>query len=66
MIIAGIFLLLRELGVHRSRIAVLDSVIVTVAVGIVQWVFFVEPYAHSSLKTAAADSRASATRRWTC
>ena len=51
LIVAGIVLLLRELGIHRSRIAVLDSVIVTVAVGIVQWVFFAEPYAHSSLKT---------------
>lgn len=51
VLIAGIVLLLRELGVHRSRVAVLDSVIVTVAVGIVQWVFFVEPYTHSSLRT---------------
>jgi diguanylate cyclase len=50
LIIAGIFLLLREIGVHASRIAVLDSVIVFVAVATVQWVFFVEPYAHSSLK----------------
>ncbi len=50
LIIAGIFLLLRELGVTASRIAVLDSVIVFVAVATVQWVFFVEPYAHSSLK----------------
>jgi signal transduction histidine kinase len=51
LIIVGIVLLLRDLGVHRSWIGVLDSVIVTVAVGIVQWVFFVEPYAHSSLRT---------------
>ena len=44
----------------------LDSVIVTVAVATVQWVFFVEPYAHSSLKHARRGWSASATRRWTC
>ena len=32
------------------RIALLDSVIITVAAATVQWVFFVEPYAHSSIK----------------
>jgi signal transduction histidine kinase len=53
LIIAGIFLLLRGLGVHRSRVAFLDSVIVTVAVATVQWIFFVDPYLHSSDKPLA-------------
>jgi signal transduction histidine kinase len=46
----GIFLLLRDLGSVRSRAAVLDAVIVTVAAGTVQWIFFVGPYLHTSLK----------------
>ena len=34
----------------RTRAAILDSVIVAVAAGTVQWVFFVEPYLHTSLQ----------------
>ena len=50
LLLAGIFLLLRELGSVRTRAAILDSVIVAVAAGTVQWVFFVEPYLHTSLQ----------------
>jgi signal transduction histidine kinase len=50
LLISGIFLLLRDLGSIRSRVAVLDAVIVTVAAATVQWIFFVEPYLHTSLK----------------
>ncbi len=53
LMIAGIVLLLRQLGGHRSRVALLDSVIVTVAVATVQWIFFVDPYLHTSLKPLA-------------
>jgi signal transduction histidine kinase len=50
LLIAGILLLLRELGSIRTRAAVLDAVIVTVAAGMVQWIFFVDPYLNTSLK----------------
>ena len=49
LLIAGIFLLLRGLGSIRSRAAVLDAVIVTVAAALVQWIFFVDPYLNTSL-----------------
>jgi signal transduction histidine kinase len=50
LLIAGIFLLLRGLGSIRTRAAVLDAVIVTVAAGMVQWIFFVDPYLSTSLQ----------------
>jgi signal transduction histidine kinase len=49
-LLAGIFLLLRDLGSVRSRAAVLDAVIVTVAAGTAQWIFFVDPHLHDSGK----------------
>jgi signal transduction histidine kinase len=53
LLLAGIFLLLRDLGAIKTRVAVLDAVIVTVAAGMVQWIFFVEPYRHTSLQPLA-------------
>ena len=50
LLIAGIFLLLRGLGAIRTRAAILDAVIVAVAAGMVQWIFFVDPYLNTSLK----------------
>jgi signal transduction histidine kinase len=50
LLIAGIFLLLRGLGSIRTRTAVLDAVIVAVAAGMVQWIFFVDPYLNTSLQ----------------
>jgi signal transduction histidine kinase len=49
-LLAGVFLLLRDLGSIRSRAAVLDAVIVTVAAATVQWIFFVDPHLHASGK----------------
>jgi len=49
LLLAGIFLLLRDLGSIRTRAAILDAVIVTVAAGMVQWIFFVGPYLKTSL-----------------
>jgi signal transduction histidine kinase len=49
-LLAGILLLLRSLGSVRTRAAVLDAVIVAVAAGTVQWIFFVDPYLHTSDK----------------
>ena len=43
----GIYLLLRERGAIRTRVAGLDALIVAVAAGTVQWVFFVEPNLHA-------------------
>jgi signal transduction histidine kinase len=48
----GIFLLLRRLGGQTSRAAVLDTVIIGVGVGIVQWIFFVDPFEHMGLDRA--------------
>jgi signal transduction histidine kinase len=50
LLIAGIVILLRGLGRHRTLVALLDSVIATVAVATVQWIFFVDPYLHSSTR----------------
>jgi len=48
-LLVGIFLLLREFGAVRTRIALLDAAIVTAAAGLVQWVFFVDPYLSTHL-----------------
>lgn len=42
----GIFLVLRRLGGHTSRAAILDSLVVFAGVVLFQWVFFIEPYRH--------------------
>jgi signal transduction histidine kinase len=52
MLALGVFLLLRRLGGQTSRAAVLDTIIVGVGVGIVQWVFFVDPFEHMGLDRA--------------
>jgi len=44
----AIFLILRRLGGQTSRAAILDSVVVFLAVVLVQWVFFLEPIRDSS------------------
>lgn len=48
LLLTGIFLLLRELGTIRSRVAALDALIVAAAAGTVQWIFFVDPYLHAA------------------
>jgi signal transduction histidine kinase len=48
----GFFLLLRRLGGQTSRAAMLDTIIIGVGVGIVQWVFFVDPFEHMGLDRA--------------
>ncbi|HEY6960777.1 MAG TPA: HAMP domain-containing sensor histidine kinase [Gaiellaceae bacterium] len=45
---AGIFLVLRRLGGHTSRAAVLDSVVIFAGVVLVQWVFFIDPFRHDA------------------
>src|SRR5439155_1212290 len=50
LLLAGIVLLLRGLGSVRTRAAVLDAVIVAVAAGTVQGIFFVDPYLHTADK----------------
>ena len=42
----GIFLVLRRLGGHTSRAAILDSIVIVCGVVLFQWVFFIEPYRH--------------------
>ncbi len=46
MLAIGVFLVLRRLGGQTSRAAVLDSIVVFCGVALVQWVFFIDPYAH--------------------
>jgi signal transduction histidine kinase len=53
LLLAGIVLLLRELGAVKSRVAALDAVIVATAVGMIQWIFFVEPYRHADISPLA-------------
>jgi signal transduction histidine kinase len=48
LIVLGIVLLLRELGGHTSRIALLDTAIVAVALAVVQWIFLVGTYLDDS------------------
>jgi len=48
----GILLLLKELGGEMTRAAVLDAVIVFVAVSTVQWIFVVEPALHMATATS--------------
>jgi signal transduction histidine kinase len=49
LLAAGAFLLLRRLGGATSRAALLDTVIVGIALGVVQWIFVVDPYEHKTL-----------------
>jgi signal transduction histidine kinase len=53
LLLAGIVLLLRGLGSIRTRAAVLDATIAAIAAGTVQWIFFVDPYLHTSLQPFA-------------
>jgi signal transduction histidine kinase len=46
LLAVGILLTLRRLGAHSGRVAMLDSVVVFCGVGLVQWVFFIDPYNH--------------------
>jgi signal transduction histidine kinase len=48
LIVLGIVLLLRELGGHTSRVALLDTAIVAVAVAVVHWIFLVGTYIDDS------------------
>jgi signal transduction histidine kinase len=47
---AGIVVLLRRIGGSPSRAALLDASIVVVALGVVQGIFFVNPYVHMGLE----------------
>jgi signal transduction histidine kinase len=49
-LLTGIVLLLRGFGTVRTRAAVLDAVIVAVAAGTIQWIFFVDPYLRTADK----------------
>ena len=64
MIVLAIVLLLRELGGHTSRVALLDTAIVAVAIATVQWIFFVGAELDELLASARGWSTRR-TRRWT-
>jgi signal transduction histidine kinase len=53
MIVLAIVLILRELGGHTSRAALLDTAIVAVAIATVQWIFFVGTSLDDSLSVTA-------------
>jgi signal transduction histidine kinase len=53
LIVLAIVLLLRELGGHTSRVALLDTAIVAVAVTTVQWIFLVGTYLDESASSGA-------------
>ena len=50
----GVLLVLRRLGGHTSRAAVLDTVVIFLGVALVQWVFFIDPYNHKHFGTELA------------
>ncbi|MFL5927109.1 MAG: sensor histidine kinase [Gaiellaceae bacterium] len=54
LLVLGVVLVLRELGAHRSRTAILDTVVIFSAVALVQWVFFIDPYNHMAFGTESA------------
>ncbi len=43
---AGVLLLIRRRSPGRDRASLIDSLIVTVGVGVISWVFLIAPYAH--------------------
>ena len=64
MILLAIVVLLRELGGHTSRVALLDTAIVAVAIATVQWIFFVGAEL-DELAPVGARLSTRRTRRWT-
>lgn len=53
LLVLGIVLLVRRLGGQAGRAALLDTIIVAIAVATVQWIFFVEAYVRESLPLGA-------------
>jgi signal transduction histidine kinase len=53
LLVLGIVLLVRRLGGQAGRAALLDTIVVAVAVATVQWIFFVEAYVRESLPLGA-------------
>jgi signal transduction histidine kinase len=53
LLVLGIVLLTRRLGGQVGRAALLDTIIVAIAVATVQWIFFVEAYVRESLPLGA-------------
>jgi signal transduction histidine kinase len=53
LIVLAIVLLLRELGGHTSRVALLDTAIVAVAIATVQWIFLVGAQLDGSVSLSA-------------
>jgi signal transduction histidine kinase len=48
LLAAGLVLLLRRLGVIAGRVALVDAAIMSVGLGLVQWIFVVDPYANDT------------------
>ena len=46
LLVAGLFLLVRERGETRSRGSLIDALIITVAAAALSWVYLMAPYAH--------------------
>jgi signal transduction histidine kinase len=53
LLVLGIVLLVRRLGGQAGRAALLDTIVVAIAVATVQWIFFVEAYVRESLPFGA-------------
>ena len=50
-LVGGLLLLIRERNPGRDRDSVIDSLIVAIGVGTMQWVFLMSPVAHDSAST---------------
>jgi signal transduction histidine kinase len=48
LLAAGLVLLLRQLGVIAGRVALVDAAIMSLGLGLVQWIFVVDPYTHET------------------
>jgi signal transduction histidine kinase len=54
LLAVGVLLILRRLGGQTSRAALLDTIVIFSGVGLVQWVFFIDPYNHMRFGTEFA------------
>jgi signal transduction histidine kinase len=54
LLAVGILLVLRRLGGHTSRVAVLDALVVFCGVSLAQWVFFIDPFNHQPFGSEGA------------
>ena len=53
VIISGVLILVRRRSPGRDRAALIDSLIITIGIGVLSWVYLMAPYAHDPTLTLA-------------